>query len=185
MNPDFSQIGPFLFAALVVFGIYRRFRRSFGQQVLRPTAMYVRIGLLTLVGCLLLPMAWRSFAFAGAMLAGVTVGIALALWGAARTRFVWVAARLYYVPHTYTGIIVSLLFVGRLVYRLIQVYASMHAARGVGGATDPTGTPASMFQSPLTVGLFFVLMGYYVCYYIVVLHKSKLVPAAEPDTAGT
>jgi hypothetical protein len=184
MNPDFSQIGPFLFAALVVFGIYRRFRRSFGQQLLRPTAMYVRIGLLVLVGCLLLPTAGRSFAFVGAVLAGVAVGIALALWGAARTRFVWVADRLYYVPHTYTGIIVSLLFVGRLVYRLVQVYAGMHAARGV-GATDPTVTSASMFKSPLTVGLFFVLMGYYVCYYIVVLHKSKLVPAAGADTVGT
>jgi hypothetical protein len=32
MNPDFSQIGPFLLAALVVFGVYRRFRRNFGRQ---------------------------------------------------------------------------------------------------------------------------------------------------------
>jgi hypothetical protein len=186
MNPDFSQIAPFLFAALVVFGIYRRFRRSFGQQLLRPRAMYVRIGLLVLVGCLLVPSAARSYTFAGASLAGVAVGIALALWGAARTRFVWVADRLYYVPHTYTGIVVSLLFVGRLVYRLIQVYTAMHTAGGMRAvsAADQPLSSASMLKSPLTVGLFFVLMGYYVCYYIIVLRKSKLVPAAGAEAVG-
>jgi hypothetical protein len=36
-----------------------------------------------------------------------------------------------------------------------------------------------MVRSPLTVGLFFVLMGYYVCYYSVVLWKSKRVTAEE------
>ena len=36
-----------------------------------------------------------------------------------------------------------------------------------------------MLQSPLTLGLYFVLMGYYVCYYSVVLWKSKRVVAEE------
>jgi len=39
LKVDFSQIGPFLIAALAVFVIYRRFRRSFGQQLLRPVSM--------------------------------------------------------------------------------------------------------------------------------------------------
>jgi hypothetical protein len=184
MNLDFSQIGAFLFAALVVFGIYRRFRRNFGQQPLRPKAMYTRIGLLVIIGCLILSAVPRSLEFIGGAIAGAAAGVALALWGAARTRFVWAENRLYYVPHTYTGIVVSLLFVGRLVYRLIQVYAGMHAAR-VAGAADQTLTSGSMFRSPLTVGLFFVLMGYYVCYYSVVLRKSKLIPAAGAGAAGT
>jgi hypothetical protein len=184
MTPDFSQIGPFLFAALVVFGIYRRFRRNFGQQLLRPTAMYVRMGLLVVVGCLLLSAAPHSLEFIGGAIVGAALGIGLALWGAARTRFVWAANRLYYVPHTYTGIAVSLLFLGRLVYRLIQVYGNLHAAR-VAGVADPALASAGMFGSPLTIGLFFVLMGYYVCYYGVVLRKSKLIPAAPVESAGT
>jgi hypothetical protein len=36
-----------------------------------------------------------------------------------------------------------------------------------------------MLQSPLTLGLFFVLVGYYVYYYSVVLWKSKRVTADE------
>jgi hypothetical protein len=181
MNFDFSQIGPFSIAILLVFLIYRRFRRNFGQQPLRPVRMGVRIALLLVIACLLLPSALRSAAFLSAMLGGLAAGIALAVWGAARTRFLRVANQLYYVPHTYTGIAVSFLFLGRLIYRLIQAYGNMHAAHATGlpDAPNQAFAPASMLQSPLTLGLFFVLMGYYVCYYSVVLWKSKRVVADE------
>ena len=185
MNFDFSQIVPFLIALLVVFAIYRRFRRSFGQQPLRPVRMQVRIVLLLVVGGLLLPAALRSTAFLSAVLAGIVAGVALAMWGAARTRFLRVSGQLYYVPHTYTGIAVSLLFVGRLVYRLIQVSGTVHAAHTAAAADSASQgfAPAGMLQSPLTLGLYFVLMGYYVCYYSMVLWKSKRVVAEEVNSA--
>jgi hypothetical protein len=180
MNFDVSQIGPVLIALLVLFVIYRRFRRSFGQQPLRPVRMQVRIGLLLLVGCLLLPAVFRSPAFMSAVLAGIAAGVALAVWGAARTRFLRVSGQLYYVPHTYTGIAVSFLFLGRLIYRLIQVSGSVHATHAAAADSASQGfAPAGMLQSPLTLGLYFVLMGYYVCYYSMVLWKSKRVVAEE------
>jgi hypothetical protein len=180
MKFDVSQIGPFLIAILVVFAIYRRFRRSFGQQPLRPVRMQVRIVVLLVIGCLLLPAAFRSAAFMSAVLAGIAAGVALAMWGAARTRFLRVSGQLYYVPHTYTGIAVSLLFLGRLVYRLLQVSGNMHAIHAAGpDSANQAFAPASMLQSPLTLGLYFVLMGYYVCYYSMVLWKSKRVVAEE------
>ena len=185
MKFDVSQIGPFLIALLVVFAIYRRLRRSFGQQPLRPVRMQVRIVLLLVIGCLLLPAAVRSAAFISAVLAGIVAGVALAMWGAARTRFLRVSGQLYYVPHTYTGIAVSLLFLGRLVYRLLQVYGTMHATHAA--AADPANqgfSPAGMLQSPLTLGLYFVLMGYYVCYYSMVLWKSKRVVAEELSSSA-
>src|SRR5450432_921914 len=132
MSTAFSQIGAFLLAILLVFLIYRRFRRNFGQQPLRPVRMGVRIVLLLVIGCLLLTSAMRSAAFSSAMLGGLAAGIALAVWGAARTRFLRSANQLYYVPHTYTGIAVSFLFLGRLIYRLIQEYGNMHAAHARG-----------------------------------------------------
>jgi hypothetical protein len=161
MNFNVSQIVAFLSAILVVFLIYRRLRRSFGQQLLRPVRMQVRIGLLILVAALLLPIALRSAAFLFAMRGG------------ARTRFLEIDNRLYYVPHTYTGIAVSLLFLGRLVYRLIQVYADMHATHAAAAPAGQTFAPAGMVNSPLTLGLFFALVGYYVCYYSIVLWKSN------------
>jgi len=185
MNFDVSKIGAFAFAALFVFLIYRRFRRSFGRQPLSPVRMQVRIGILLVVGALLVPAALRSVTFVSAMLAGVAAGIALAMWGGARTRFVRLSNQLYYVPHTYTGIAVSLLFLGRLVYRLVQFYAGAHATRAAEtDAANQAFVPGSMLSSPLTLGLFFVLMGYYVCYYGIVLWKSKRVVAEEIDAAA-
>ena len=180
MNFDVSQIGPFLAALLVLFVIYRRFRRSFGQQPVRPVRMQVRIVLLLVIGCLLLPAALRSAAFISAVLAGIAAGVALAMWGAARTRFLRASGQLYYVPHTYTGIAVSFLFLGRLVYRLIQVSGNIHATHAAAADSSAQGfAPTGVLQSPLTLGLYFVLMGYYVCYYSMVLWKSKRVVAEE------
>jgi hypothetical protein len=174
MNFDYSKIGPFLFAALFVFLIYRRFRRNFGRQPLRPIRMRIRIGILIVIAGLLMPTVFRSASFAFAMLAGAAVGVALAIWGGSQTRYLRISNQLYYVPHTYTGVAVSLLFVGRLVYRLIQVYTNAHVTGAM--EADPSKQallPATMLSSPLTLSLFFVLMGYYVCYYSIVLWKSK------------
>jgi hypothetical protein len=181
MNFDVSQIGSLLFAILVVFLVYRRFRRNFGQQPLRPVRMRVRTVILLVIGSLLLPTALRSSAFMAALVGGLGVGIALAVWGAARTRFLRAGDQLYYVPHTYTGVAVSLLFLGRLVYRLIQVYGSAHAGGGGAGldaASQPFGA-AGMLRSPLTLSLFYILVGYYVCYYSIVLWKAKRVTIEE------
>src|ERR1700722_5075217 len=179
MQGDFSQIGPSLAAALVVFVIYRRFRRNFGRQVLSPGRMTFRIVILAVVGCLLLPTALRSAQYLTAVLVGAARGGGLALWGAQRTRFVRYGERLHYVPHTYTGIAVSLLFLGRLAFRFAQAYSDSHARFGANAhaatAADPAQpfAAASMVRSPLTVAIVFVLVGYYVCYYSFVLWKAK------------
>jgi hypothetical protein len=173
MQTDFSQIGPFLLAALVIFAIYRRLRRSFGRQPLRPASMTVRIVLLAIIGCAMLPLALKSAQFLTAELAGLALGVALGWWGSQRTRFLTLGTRLYYVPHTYTGIAVSLLFLGRLIFRALQAYAAAHAGHASAG-----GPAQSLASSPLTVALFFVLIGYYICFYSWVLWKSKHLDSA-------
>jgi len=186
MQPDISQIGPFLAAALVVFAVYRRLRRSFGRQLLRPARMTVRIALLVVVACVLLPMAFRSAEFLAAELLGAALGMSLAVWGARRTRFLMTGGRLHYVPHTYAGIAVSLLFLGRLAFRLVQGYTGMHApsaAYAQASAAYPSQAfGPGMVKSPLTVGILFVLVGYYVCFYSWVLWKSKHLEAADVES---
>jgi cytochrome c-type biogenesis protein CcmH/NrfG len=99
--------------------------------------------------------------------------------------------RLHYVPHTYTGIAVSLLFLGRLVYRIVQVYSGAHASFGANAqaasAADPAQpfAAASMVRSPLTVAIVFVLIGYYVCYYSWVLWKSKHLKPEDIEIAAS
>jgi hypothetical protein len=185
VNQDFSQIAPLLFAALVVFAVYRRLRRTFGRQPLRPRRMTLRMVILAILALSFLPLALRSMQFMSAELVGAALGIALGLWGAERTRFQMYGERLYYLPHTYTGIAVSLLFLGRLVFRFVQIYAGAPALRGSYAANPAQGfAPAAMMRSPLTVALFFVLVGYYVCYYGLVLWKSKHLKTEEIEVAS-
>lgn len=176
---DNQQLGPYLVAALVVFVVYRRLRRSFGRQVLSPKRMGIRITLLAVIGCMVGFVVLRSglnpAAFLGAMIAGGAAGAALGVWGANHTRFEYFRGVLNYVPHTYTGIAVSLLFLGRLAYRLVEIY-------GHGHSSPPAGSP---IRSPFTVGVLFVLVGYYVCYYSLVLRKSKHIKPEDMEEAST
>ena len=182
MPTDFSQFGPFLFAALVVFAVYRRLRRSFGRQPMRPRRMAVRMALLTVLACTLLPLALRSAQYLAAELIGAVLGLGLGVWGAQRTRFQMYNGQLHYLPHTYTGIAVSLLFLGRLVYRVVQEYVAAHAAHAA-GSVNPS-LQASMIRSPLTVTIFFVLVGYYLYFYGMLLWKSKHLKTGDIEVAS-
>jgi len=172
MHDDYSRIWPYAIAGLAVLLIYRRFRRSFGRQPMRPVRMWIRIAVLILLGCSLLPYAFKSGQFLFAELAGAMAGMALGFWGARHTRYATYEGRLHYVPHTYAGVAVSLLFIGRMVYRVVEWYGENGAPGGP--STVPQGfAPPPMMKSPSTVGLIFVVVGYYVCYYAIVLWKSK------------
>ncbi len=182
MPADYSRILPWVFALLIPLALYRRFKRTFGRQPLVPARLIVRIAIFLLVA-VLLTLSPRRYSVPE--LGGLGLGAALALWGASRTRFETENGRRYYIPHTYTGIAVTLLFVGRLIYRFAQSSAAPPAA----GGTAPAAGPQAAIQSPLTVGIFFVLIGYYVCYYSWVLWKSRHITAADlevpPDTRNS
>ena len=184
MQTDYPQFWPYLIAGLAVLLIYRRFRRSFGRQPVRPVRMWIRIVLLILLSCSLLPSALKSPQFLYAELAGAIAGIALGFWGARHTRYAIHEGRLHYVPHTYAGIAVSLLFIGRLVYRFVEWYAQNGAPGGAAAASQGMAPP-SVMRSPLTVGLVYVVAGYYVCYYAVVLWKSKRISPEDLEAVPT
>jgi hypothetical protein len=178
MPADHSPFLPWIFALLIPVILYRRFRRNFGRQPLGPARR--RMIILSVVAVLILfpAVTSRSTAVLLAAAAGVILGIALALWGASRTRFLTENGQIYYVPHTYTGIAVSALFLGRLIYRIVQLYAvpGLPASDGAGA------TPAAIGRSPLTAGILFVLIGYYVCYYGLVLRRSRHITPGDLET---
>lgn len=166
----------------MIFIIYRRFRRNFGRQQLQPTRMLVRVVMLVVLAALLAPMALRGRDYALAEMTGAAAGIGLALWGASRTRFVREDDHLFYIPHTYTGIAVSALILGRIVYRLAGTLTMN------GAPAAHTAEPASlgeMVKTPLTAGLFFVLIGYYVSYYSRLIWKSKRITSADLEASAT
>jgi hypothetical protein len=72
------------------------------------------------------------------------------------TKFERAPEGLFYTPNAHIGIALSLLLVGRILWRVGQVYAGI--------ATG--GTPADFARTPLTLVIFGTMAGYYVRYAI-------------------
>ncbi len=165
---DQKLIFPIAMGALVLFAIYRRVRRNIGRQPVTAGRMQFRIGMLAIVGALIAFGALRDMSLLGALLAGVVAGAALGWFGLQHTKFETTPQGNFYTPHTYIGIFVSLLLLGRIAYRFIVVYPTMQAA------SQADQNPFAAYQkSPLTLAIFGVLIGYYIFYYVGVLRTSK------------
>lgn len=177
MNLDTGHLlGTAISFGLVLFIIYRRFRRNFGRQLLKPGRLKFRIGLLGVIGALLLVPALLSPLQALATAAGLGIGITLALWAAKHTRFEQQDGKLYYIPHTYAGMVVSALFLGRIIYRFVVVSPSLFSVITMDSASTGPGDLggfSAISHSPVTRAIFFILVGYYVYYYLYVLRESQ------------
>jgi hypothetical protein len=178
---DPKLITPILIGAVVVWAIVRRVRRTFGRQPVQPARMWLRIGILTFAGvAVVVTSGMRSAQMLEALIGGLLCGAALAGLGLRHTRFEVTTEGRFYTPHTYIGLAVMLLFLGRLAYRFLYLSSS------AGGtlAADP-GAAAAYQRSPLTLGIFGLLVGYYVLYYAGVLFRtrSSALPAPNPATS--
>lgn len=178
MPPDIFKLGLILLGAFALFVIYRRVRRNFGAQPLQVSAMKLRMAVLGALGCLLVPVALRSAALLATTFIALLCGTLLGLWGAQRTHFVLVGARLHYVAHAYTGVAVSLLLLARLGYRASVFYGGVQTPAI---ASARALAPTTVAGSPLTFGLLIVLICYYVSYYGLVLKNSKRSELRVPD----
>jgi len=158
---------------LIALLYYRRFRRLFGRQPVREGRMISRIVILALVGAVFLAFSVRNPLALAADASGLLVGIALGWWGLRLTRFENQPDGMHYIPHSWFGIGISALLAGRLIYRFMAFSPAMpQAAQG--------SAPFAMYQrSPLTLALFGLLVGYYVCYYIGVLRTAKKQPVVS------
>jgi hypothetical protein len=154
---------------LIGFGLYRRFKGSFGPQPLAPKRMVVRMVLLTVVCVMLVAFAHEPSALAAAA-GGLVVGVGLAIFGLAHTKFEDTPKGKVYTPNPWIGLAVTALFLGRLAARMITVYGQAAAVTpGAHGVAQPQ-------PGALTTGLLYLMAGYYVAYYAGVLRKARAVP---------
>ncbi|HST27166.1 MAG TPA: DUF1453 domain-containing protein [Rudaea sp.] len=168
MDPKF--VTPMLVSGFVLFAIYRRVRRNIGRQRVQPTRMRFRVIVLGVVGALVLAVSARNVELFAAMAAGIAGGVALAWLGLRHTKFETTEQGSFYTPHTYIGLAVSALLLGRIAYRFIVVYPAAHAASQIGA------NPFAAYQkSPLTLAILGIVVGYYIAYYTGVLVRSAKV----------
>jgi cytochrome b561 len=157
--------------------LYRRLRRTFGRQPVTPKRMALRMVLLSVVCILLLVRSSFTTTSLGATAAGLVFGVILAMVGLMHTKVEAIAESKFYTPNKWIGLAVTALFLGRLAGRLFTV--SERATQVASGASPYAG----LQQSPLTLGLFFLLAGYYVTYYASVLRKAAALGAPSQASA--
>jgi hypothetical protein len=165
---DPRLVTPYLIAAIIVWSLYRRMRRSFGRQRVRDGFMWFRIGIFSLLAVFIGVQVARDVEVLGALLAGIAAGAALGYAGLRYTKFEVTPQGRFYTPHAYIGVAVTALFVARILYDFL----------GMNGGMMPTGAPgvdlAAFYQhNPVTLVVFGVLVGYYVLYYLGVLQRTR------------
>lgn len=170
------RVVPYLVAALIVWGLYRRMRRSFGRQRVRDGYMWLRVGILTLVAAVIGAQIARDVDLVGTLLAGLAAGAMLGYFGLKHTKFEITPQGRFYTPHTYIGLAVTALFVGRLLYRFLGMSNGLAPSAATG-----RDLAAIYRHSPLTLVVIGALVGYYVLYYVGILQRTK--PQAGGITA--
>lgn len=133
---------------LILWRVVARVRRLVSRQALSVRRQRFALVLFPVLLAMLALGARAHPAVLAALAAGVAGGLALAAVGIARTRFEALPEGVFYTPNAPIGIAVSALFIGRILYRLAEVHAG-ESAQGFS------------LHSPLTLGLFGLLGGYY------------------------
>ena len=142
---------------LLAWRIYSRIQRIVGRQKLSRRRAW---STLTVFPVLIAALAYAAHANPQALVglaSGLAGGAVLAAYGLRLTRFEVTPEGMFYTPSAHLGIALSLLLVGRILYRLVEIYRS-----------DPTISPAatSLALSPLTLAVVGLLAGYYMAYAI-------------------
>lgn len=170
MASAFASTAPYWVPALSALMAYRRIRRTFGVQPWRPVRSGIRLGILSLVACMLIVLAAVQPQLAPAMLIGALIGVGVGLLALKHTHVAVRDGRRVYTPNPWIGGALTVLLVGRLAWRWTH-----------------EGMAAAQAPSALTLGLAAVLIVYSLVYLIglmVQMRKLASAQASEPQAAA-
>lgn len=153
--PSTSTLTLLVLLPLLGWRIYSRVRRMVGRQRLSAVRPWITLVIFPLILLLLAAAAWAHPERLALLAVVVAVGVGLGHYGLAKTRFEATPQALYYTPNAHLGIALSLLFIGRIVYRMVEV--TVLAPHLPQGAED-------FARSPLTLLVFGLMAGYYLRY---------------------
>jgi hypothetical protein len=159
--------------ALILFSIFRRVRRNIGWQKLKKgnlvfrTVLFLIIGLVFLAEGIYHPISLISDAV------GILLGIILAYYGVTLTRFEQREGRLYYCPNIWIGSLVTVLFLGRFIYRFYELFAGGTLSGLNQGQTKDLQNMGYTFGNSWTAGLMLIMFAYYIIYYTILIKKQK------------
>ena len=144
---------------LLAWIVWRRVSRQFGRQPIQRKRMIARIAIFAVVGCLLSLAGLHSIQLLEGLLVGVLIGALIGMVGIRLTRFeVDPVKGDCYVPNPWIGALLTVLLLGRLIWKFMEM-------QQVSAAAQAAGYPSSYTYSPLTMLVVGLLVGYYIVYF--------------------
>lgn len=168
--PTASTVAWLLLIPLIMWRVHARFRRMVGRQRLSRIRPWITLAIFPALLALLGWAAWPHAQKLGMLACGVGAGGLLSIYGLRKTEFQATPAGLFYTPNAHLGIALSIVFVARIAYRLVEVF--MLDPQRPHGLHD-------FARSPLTLSVFGVLAGYYVFYAVGLVRWRRAVLEAK------
>jgi hypothetical protein len=157
----------YLLAALFIgFIVYRRTKRSIGFQKFSRRRLLFRTILFGFLGIVILGFGFVHPIHFVADALGLIGGIALGLIAIKHTQFEKRENAWYYRTRLWVEVTVLLLFLGRIAYRMLYIFSS--------GQVDTVraADPSQFIKDPVTSGIFFIIVTYYVLYFGYILKQE-------------
>ena len=158
---------------LIAWRIYVRIKRLVGRQCLSRVRPWITVVVFPAIVLLLATVSLAHPVNLLVLAAGLAAGAMLAVYGLRHTCFEVTPQGHFYTPNAHIGIALSLLFIGRILYRLWEIY---------GLPMNPTSSQ-DFARSPLTLGIFGLLAGYYIAYAIGLIGWRRTTREIKPDAA--
>lgn len=166
MNSIMQIALPFV---IIAFVLYRRVKRSIGFQRFSSKRLKFRTVLFAIVGVILLAVSIIHPILILADVVGITAGAVLAYYAIRHFIYEWRDEVLYSRTHIYIESTVLILFLGRVLYRVLAVFMISKNIEVVQGDNQMT----QYTRDPYTVGIFCVILTYYLIYNYFLIRKGK------------
>jgi hypothetical protein len=167
-----AQFAPALLVPLIVWRVYLRVRRTIGRQPWQPRRLVGRAIFFGVISGLYALAVMTNPTRLAALAGGMLLGVPLAWWGLHLTEYEETPEGKFYTPNLWIGLTLTLLFVGRLAYRLGTTSLAGFQWPTTGGPM-PGGSSPALFSSPLTVAIFGLTAGYYMAYNLDVVRRGR------------
>ncbi len=162
-----STITLLILVPLILWRVYSRIRRMVGRQRLSKIRPWITLIVFPLIVAMLALAGLRHPERLTLLAGGLAVGMLLAVYGLRRTKFEVTPQGYYYTPNAHLGIALSLLFIARIAWRFVEIFVLN---------PDVPRNMQEFGSSPLTLGVFGLLAGYYIGYAIGLLRWRWSVP---------
>ncbi|MGC8698458.1 MAG: hypothetical protein ACP5Q0_08265 [Halothiobacillus sp.] len=161
-------------AVLLAWRMVVRVRRLVGRQQLKPARPWITLSIFSLLLGFFLLAAHDHLGLLALLLGGGALGILLGRHGLKLTQFEARPEGLFYTPHTWIGIGLSVAFMALVIYRLVLF-----------SQTQVLPTPAESVKTPLLLTVFGGFAGYHMTYAVGLLRWRRRVSAGGGLTQAT